>query len=94
MSPSPPGLDDHQSDNAVDAIYIAGCQNNFTCYDTNVSGRNLATSLVIDTAIGLICYAGWCLWRGSFTVYHAREVLPGVRRRPPPLKLGGHWQLW
>ena len=64
------------------------------CYDNEVSGSNLVTSLVIDLLIGVLCYFGFVLWRDKFAVYHGRDFLPGVKRRPPPMKLGGHWQLW
>ena len=64
------------------------------CTDNSLSGSNLLTSLYIDILLGVLCYFGFVLWRGVFPVYHGREFLPGVRRRPPKLKLGGHWQLW
>jgi hypothetical protein len=63
-------------------------------WNSAVTGDNLLAALAIDTVLGLLCYAGFVLWRGSFRVYHGREYLPNKRRRPPPLRLGGHRQLW
>lgn len=99
LAPYPPPSNDYidASGYIANISYdsVSGCgSGDFACYDTSVSGQNLLTSLVVDSIIGLLCYAGFVLWRGSFPVYHGREILPGVRRRPPPLKLGGHWQIW
>jgi hypothetical protein len=65
------------------------------CGTAQVTGGNLVFSLLVDTALGLLCYAGFVLWRGAFGLYHGRDyLLPGAAERPPALKLRGHWQLW
>lgn len=65
-----------------------------TCCTHLHPGDNIVTGLVINFLIGLACYIGFVLWRGRFKIYYARLVLPQVRLKPPPLRLGGHWQLW
>lgn len=65
-----------------------------TCYNTQVTGDNLITSLVVDTIIGVLCYSGFVLFRGKFKVYSARLSADGVRFRPPAMRLTGHWRLW
>lgn len=64
-----------------------------TC-STHAPGDNIVTGLAINFLIGLACYVGFVLWRGRFKIYYARLVLPQVRLKPPPLRLGGLWQLW
>lgn len=59
-----------------------------------VTGNNLLTSLIVDTIIGLLCYVGFVLWRKDFSIYSRRLSIPNTARRPPPLKLRGHWRLW
>lgn len=49
---------------------------------------------VMDVIVGLLCYIGFVVWRGRFKIYFARLVLPGVRHRPPAMRLDGHWRLW
>lgn len=64
------------------------------CTPAPVTGAALITSLVLDVLLGLLCYIGFVLWRGSFGIYHCRDYLVPAESRPPALKLGGHWQLW
>ena len=64
------------------------------CYNTQKTGRNLVTGIVMNTLLGLLFYIGFVIWRGRFKIYYARLILPQVKIKPPPLRLGGHWQLW
>lgn len=65
-----------------------------SCYDTQKTGKNILTGLIIDVIIGALCLLGFVVWRGRFKIYYGRLVLPNVRSRPPPMQLGGHRQLW
>ena len=53
-----------------------------------------ASTQVLDAIIGLLCYVGFVVWRGRFKIYTARLVLPGVKRRPPAMRVDGHRRLW
>ena len=66
------------------------------CYNTAIDAKQIVFGLAINLIIGLACYAGFVLWRGSFRIYSNRLTTPQLApwQRPPALKLGGHWQLW
>eukprot|EP00890_Picochlorum_soloecismus_P002178 jgi/Picsp_1/2961/NSC_01185-R1_erd4-related membrane protein len=68
---------------------VDGNYETITCYNTNVTGENVVTSIILDVILGVLCYIGFVLWRGYFTVYRGREILPGVRNRPPKLSIKG-----
>ena len=65
-----------------------------TCTNNTVSGQNILSAIVIDAILGFLCYIGFVLWRGFFPVYRGREILPGVRHRPPKLSLKSHNRYW
>lgn len=64
------------------------------CSNTSVSGENVLSAIIIDAILGVLCWIGFVLWRGFFPVYRGREILPGVRHRPPKLSLKGHRRYW
>eukprot|EP00889_Picochlorum_renovo_P003103 jgi/Picre1/30133/NNA_005502.t1 len=67
---------------------------NLTCINTTVTGENVLTAIILDAILGVLCYIGFVLWRGFFPVYRGREILPGVRYRPPKLSLKTHRRFW
>ncbi|EFN50567.1 hypothetical protein CHLNCDRAFT_136274 [Chlorella variabilis] len=69
---------------------------NSNCYNTTIDASQIVFGLAINSAIGILCYIGFVLWRGEFRVYFNRLVSTAVpeAQRPPPLKLGGHHHLW
>ena len=56
--------------------------------------RLQVTGIWASILLGLLLYFLFVMWRGRFRIYYARLVLPQVKFKPPPLRLGGHWQLW
>ena len=66
----------------------------YTCLSTSVTGENVLTAIILDAILGILCYIGFVLWRGYFPVYRGREILPGVRYRPPKLSLKTHRRFW
>lgn len=66
----------------------------YTCFNTTVTGENVLTAIILDAILGILCYIGFVLWRGYFPVYRGREILPGVRYRPPKLSLKTHRRFW
>lgn len=64
------------------------------CTNSSVSGENVLSAIIIDAILGVLCWIGFVLWRGYFPVYRGREILPGVRHRPPKLSLKGHRRYW
>ena len=64
------------------------------CTNISVSGQNVVTAMVLDAILGFLCWVGFVLWRGFFPVYRGREILPGVRYRPPALSLKGIGRYW
>ena len=82
------------SDDQDDIVSYCANQTAVACYDTDVSGDNIVTSIYFNLLIGFLCLCGFILWRGSFEIYFTNLVLPGVRFRPPKMKLGGWHQLW
>ena len=85
------------SDNATDdgASYDGtGCGSAYVCANTSVTGDNILTAIIIDAILGWLCWVGFVLWRGFFPVYRGREILPGVRYRPPALSLKGIGRYW
>jgi len=71
-----------------------GCGSEYVCSNTTTTGDNIVTAIVIDALLGWLCWVGFVLWRGFFPVYRGREVLPGVRYRPPALSLKGIGRYW
>lgn len=68
--------------------------NEILCSNTSVAGDNVLSAIIIDLILGVLCWIGFVLWRGYFPVYRGREILPGVRHRPPKLSLKGHRRYW
>ena len=68
--------------------------NEIICSNTSVTGENVLSAIIIDAILGVLCWIGFVLWRGFFPVYRGREILPGVRHRPPKLSLKGHRRYW
>lgn len=70
---------------------IINCANSSSpiCYNTAVSGQNIITSLWFNTALGLILYALFVIFRGRFKLYQARLEMPQVSRKPPHMKMSG-----
>jgi hypothetical protein len=66
----------------------------YVCTNTVVSGNNIVSAIVIDAILGILCWVGFVLWRGFFPVYRGREILAGVRYRPPALSLKGIGRYW
>jgi hypothetical protein len=71
-----------------------GCGTEYVCSNTTTTGDNIITAIVIDAILGWLCWVGFVLWRGFFPVYRGREILPGVRYRPPALSLKGIGRYW
>ena len=92
-----PRTNAQMSDNATDdgAPYDGtGCGSAYVCANTSVTGDNILTAIIIDAILGWLCWVGFVLWRGFFPVYRGREILPGVRYRPPALSLKGIGRYW
>lgn len=60
----------------------------------SVTGTNVVSAMILDSILGILCYIGFVLWRGYFPVYRAREILPGVGKRPPKLSIKGFKRWW
>jgi len=75
---------------AGDAL-INNCANSSSpiCFNTAITGQNIITSLWFNTALGIIMYLLFILFRAKFKLYQARLEMPQVSRKPPKLKLTG-----
>lgn len=70
---------------------INNCANSSSpiCFNTAITGQNIITSLWFNTALGIILYLLFILFRAKFKLYQARLEMPQVSRKPPKLKLNG-----
>lgn len=81
---------------AADAAATLAANNtcaSFGCFDTSISGESLVQSIWVNCAIGAFFFILFVTFR-TLPIYAARRTQPGVKHRPPALRIDGHRRIW